>query len=169
MVKVRKGFTLVELLIVIVIIGILAAAMLLSSGSATASAEASNVVTELRNLKAASMMLFADSMDDTRASGFATLINGNASAAKVYLGKYMDNPEKLTTNFLLKISTVGGGPKWFVGYNLTGAKVTDEVKDKLAGRAKSTGLLAGAASDAAPTTLSTYFEKSDSSVWLVAR
>ena len=51
--KMRKGFTLVELLIVIIIIGILAAAMLLSSGSATNSALASAALSEMRGLKAA--------------------------------------------------------------------------------------------------------------------
>ena len=51
--KMRKGFTLVELLIVIIIIGILAAAMLLSSGSATNSAMASAALSEMRGLKAA--------------------------------------------------------------------------------------------------------------------
>ena len=38
--KARKGFTLVELLIVIVIIGILTTVMFLASGAATASADA---------------------------------------------------------------------------------------------------------------------------------
>ena len=54
--KMRKGFTLVELLIVIVIIGILAAAMLLSGGSASDSASAAGAVSEMRALKAATIM-----------------------------------------------------------------------------------------------------------------
>ena len=45
--KMRKGFTLVELLIVIIIIGILAAAMLMSSGSATDAATASTAISEM--------------------------------------------------------------------------------------------------------------------------
>ena len=49
--KMRKGFTLVELLIVIIIIGILAAAMLLSSGAATETARASNAIAEMRSIK----------------------------------------------------------------------------------------------------------------------
>lgn len=51
--KMRKGFTLVELLIVIIIIGILAAAMLLSSGSASDSATATKAISEMRSIKAA--------------------------------------------------------------------------------------------------------------------
>ena len=41
--KLRKGFTLVELLIVVAILGSLSAAMSLSSGRATASAKASTI------------------------------------------------------------------------------------------------------------------------------
>ena len=54
--KMRKGFTLVELLIVIIIIGILAAAMLLSSGSASDSAAATAALSEMRAIKAAIVM-----------------------------------------------------------------------------------------------------------------
>ena len=49
----RKGFTLVELLIVIVVIGILSAMMMLSSTEAVSSAKAARIVADLRNVKTA--------------------------------------------------------------------------------------------------------------------
>lgn len=55
-----KGFTLVELLIVVIIIGILAGMMMLSTGSATAKAEATKIVSDMRNIKAAAVMYYAD-------------------------------------------------------------------------------------------------------------
>ena len=61
--NVRKGgFTLVELLIVIMIIAILAGMMMLSTGSATDGAEAIKIVNDLRNLKSAALLYYADNM-----------------------------------------------------------------------------------------------------------
>lgn len=55
-----KGFTLVELLIVVIIIGILAGMMMLSSGSATDKAEATKIVSDMRNVKSGALMCYAD-------------------------------------------------------------------------------------------------------------
>lgn len=56
----NPGFTLVELLIVIVIIGILAGSMMLLMGGGAAKAKATQVVSDLRTMKAGAMMLWSD-------------------------------------------------------------------------------------------------------------
>lgn len=75
-----KGFTLVELLIVIIIIGILAGMMMLASGAATDKAEATKIVSNMRNLKAAVIMYYADT------NAWPT------SANEASVDKFMDAP-----------------------------------------------------------------------------
>ena len=59
----RKGFTLVELLIVIVVIGVLSAMMMLSSTEAVSSAKAADIISNLRNLKTAVVSWYTDNLD----------------------------------------------------------------------------------------------------------
>lgn len=56
----RSGFTLVEILIAVIIIGILAGAFLLSAGSAPDIADASRIINDMKTMKKASLMAFAD-------------------------------------------------------------------------------------------------------------
>lgn len=58
--KKKSGFTLVELLIVVIIIGMLAGALLLVAGSGSDKANATRIVSNLRNLKTAAAMYYAD-------------------------------------------------------------------------------------------------------------
>ena len=131
-----KGFTLVELLIVIVIIGILAGMMMLTTGSATDKAEATKIIANLRGLKAAALMCYAD--ENAWPTDIASL------------DKYVDQSIGETSDY-----EVGDeGEHLYVAYG--GDKLTAGVKDKLATMAEDTGLTAGAES--------TTFTKSSSSV-----
>jgi general secretion pathway protein G len=77
----RKGFTLVELLIVIVIIGILAGSMLLVFGTAKERARASRIVSDMRTLKVAAVMYYHEHKTFPPDGGL------NDSFASAYLGR----------------------------------------------------------------------------------
>lgn len=63
MTRAKKGFTLVELLVVLVVIGILAGSLVLIFGSARNRSTATRVVSDLMTLKRASVIFFYDTGD----------------------------------------------------------------------------------------------------------
>ncbi|AFM22592.1 prepilin-type N-terminal cleavage/methylation domain-containing protein [Acetomicrobium mobile DSM 13181] len=159
----RRGFTLVELLIVIIIIGILAGAMMLVAGTSRDAAEASKIISDLRSVKAAAVMWLTENPNVTRASwdGEGTPVPNvdlttPLSDDPTPLNKYLDKPlipEK--HNFLFEAADIKVGEDdtetegdeskatvWFLGYNLgeNGANVREGVKTNLAKQAKSVGL-----------------------------
>lgn len=133
----RKGFTLVELLIVIVVIGVLSAMMMLSSTEAVSSARASNIVSNLRNLKTAALAYYVDNLDKYDKAN----VNANDALDKITSAdtilKYLSGSGTNAnySGYGFKGTTSG---TWYVYYNVTN---DGNVKTKLAGRAGSTGLI----------------------------
>ena len=148
----RKGFTLVELLIVIAIIGTLTALMTLSSTNATASAEAAKVVSGLRTARSAAIMYYWDHPDlqtsTVWAKGTEDDDPGVQEKFASEIGDYLEaTPEgaSLGTVYTLKlIGTAGDAASkadWYVGYTVANnTKISDAVKARLVGQASSYGL-----------------------------
>jgi len=90
----RKGFTLVELLIVIVIIGILAGAMMMLMGSSTDKAEATKVISDLRSMKGALLQYYSDH------SGYPA--DGDVDD----LGTYVDKDLSEANGYALKVGVI---------------------------------------------------------------
>ncbi|MDY6399689.1 MAG: type II secretion system protein [Synergistales bacterium] len=62
----RKGFTLVELLIVIVVIGVLSAMMMISSTEAVSSAKATKIINDMTQLKKATTAWYSRKFSQNR-------------------------------------------------------------------------------------------------------
>jgi len=178
----RKGFTLVELLIVIIIIGILAGAMMLVAGTSRDSAEASRIISDLRNMKAAALMWISEdpTVDGTNWEALDT-----SQPNLDQLNKYIDRPlTKEEHNYVFKVQkfaerdsegTITGeilGEAWVLGYKLTDAR--PGVKSNLQKQAASAGLFGGdedgmrSASDWPPTS-DAFYEATDDYVYVIVQ
>ena len=104
---IRRGFTLVELLIVIVVIGILAAMMMLSSTEAMTTAKANNMVVALQQWKKATVEWYVDNIDKVKSDG---TFGYGSNAMKKHFGTndtvtILEIAKYLSNEFQLKAGT----------------------------------------------------------------
>ncbi len=118
-----RGFTLVELLIVIVIIGILAGSLLLVMGSGTDKANATKIVSDLRTLKAADLMYYADNDE------FA---DEDPLAADGDLAPYIDRVPDSDLGTYAAVGTATTGSVTFT-FSATGTDVAATIGDGTSG------------------------------------
>lgn len=135
--RVRKGFTLVEMLIVIVVIGVLSSMMMISSTESINSAKASDIITSLNNIKVAALAHYVDSFDTYNRTPTQALDIAN-------IKPYLNNGSSLTSEYGVE----SNNKLWFAKYTFTNGS-NAQIKSKLAGRANSAGLLKEAKSNSA--------------------
>lgn len=155
----RKGFTLVELLIVIVVIGILSAMMMFASSEYISTAKVTVIISNMQTLKKAALAFFADNFDEYLLKTKGSEKNQGEIPIKELLAylSAQDIPEgncyKIIPSRDAK-TTTNGDVAWYVECSLSGTNNSNfiyknvnsreciAVKNKLAKRAKSVGLLA---------------------------
>ena len=131
-----KGFTLVELLIVIIIIGILAGMLLLAVGSATDKAEATKIVNALRSYKSATLLYYAEHSNWPPAGTWT-----GHTGWVVSLDRFADRSMDLNAFASLQIVNVSN--RFLIGLiGATGSPLTQAgVQGKLAAQAAASALL----------------------------
>ena len=149
--RVRKGFTLVELLIVLAVLGSLSSMMAYSSSGAVDSADTAKILGDLQTLKMAAMQMYMEepevaSLSTIALDGSTTIGTGDdaktvASILGAYLGKKAD--ALLTTTgdsaHTSKYGLVGSSTAWYVAYKLDASDSTG-VRAKLKDRAEACDL-----------------------------
>ncbi|MDR2180035.1 MAG: type II secretion system GspH family protein [Synergistaceae bacterium] len=114
--KKRRGFTLVEVLIVMVIMGLIAGSMLLAQQGGESLAEATGIINDLRIMKAGAMVFMLE-------SGDLIPVEGENYAER--LGKYMDHGRII--NDPVRYSFFIKDGMWWVGVRLKGKSRVNEI------------------------------------------
>ncbi len=146
--KFRKGFTLVELLIVIAVIGALSGMMMQASSDAVDSAQAAKILSNLQSLKVAAMEMYIEepliAAKESIAFNDATAVSTSdtrtiAEVLGAYLGKKAD--ALTASGAAKKYGLVGDGNHWYVVYALD-TEDNAAVKAKIAAKAEEADIYA---------------------------
>ena len=120
--KTHKGFTLVELLIVISILGALAASMSMATKNSTAKARATKIISDFKTIGAAVSIYMMDSQDQGATVKYFT----NHSENYIFSGRMGE----------YQVTSID--PKWYVQFN---GEVADATKAELKKMSKDVGLI----------------------------
>ena len=127
----RKGFTLIEILILFAIIGILSGVMALMNRNAVSSAQANHIIHDFRNLKTAAMLWRNDNPKSTTHDRKAILQYLNSKS----MVEITDTPTK-NGAYILKVAN--GGKSWYVGREISN---DFGIRSKLTAKANASKLL----------------------------
>ena len=145
--KARKGFTLVELMIVIGIMEILGAMGIIAGQEATSAARAAAIADNLEKLATAGMMFYSDNAAEIDKTGkltnadTATVVDATALAAGINAYLKEDNEIKAgasnATDNTYFAETAGSNvdTTWWVGYKFGDSDGNDQVRRALANKA----------------------------------
>ena len=168
--KSKKGFTLVELLIVIVVIGILSAMMMLSSTEAVSSAKVARLISDMTNWKKAVLAWYVDNIDKVDSVGRIKKADGSygyfgqeGTVTMAEIAKYFSGSLEATSGMFntinpsaVKDSASGGryftdykkdssnhpSGRWFITFEMPASWRNDtRLKSKIEARASGAGLL----------------------------
>ncbi|MBQ4430598.1 MAG: type II secretion system protein [Synergistaceae bacterium] len=145
--RTRKGFTLVELLIVIGIVGILGAMGLIAGQEATSAARATVIADNLEKLAAAAMMFYEENSTQIDKDGTldgTTAIDATALAAGInaYLKDANAIGSSATANtYFADVDGSGAAITWWVGYQFGDSDGNNQVRKAMANKATRMGLV----------------------------
>ena len=147
-----KGFTLVELMIVLVVIGVLSIMIMFSSSEAVDSANATKIINNLGAFQRAGLAYYNDNMDTINKdpSKYKPDLDGEGRTILKYFDKSLaddsqalkkraDELKKEGYAFKWGFNSSKRQTRWYITY--TFKKDENGVKNKFAGRAKSLKLL----------------------------
>ena len=126
----RKGFTLIEFIIVAAVVGVLSEMMLFTNIEAAYSAKASDIIINLKNIKFLARAYYSESMDVYSPELEPDL----PKKITKHLSKYLGGRTEDLQNYYIKFDE--NKNSWWVCYS----NVNDDIRSKLINKAKSAGL-----------------------------
>ena len=124
--KMRKGFTLVELLIVVAILATLTATMTYSIGGSTAKAKASQIASNVTTFRMIAGLYVANNAGDN----ISELTADNLMKQELPAWADLSNPE--TDDKVIKYSAVGTGPEnWTINIDFSKDPEKDAIRNAL--------------------------------------